>query len=425
MLKVAIAGVGTVGTGVVRLLQQNAGLIARRAGQDIQIVAVSDRDRNRPRGCDFSGIAWFDDARQLAAAPDIDVVVELIGGADGVARELAEATLATGRSLVTANKAMLALHGAALAALAEKHKTSLMFEASVGGGIPVIKALREGLAGNHVSLIRGILNGTCNYILTLMQSEGLGFDDALRQAQQKGYAEADPSADIDGHDTANKLALLAALAFGTPPDLASIAVEGIRRIAPLDLKLADELGYRIKLLGTAHARDGGVEQRVGPCLVPAEQPLAGVGGAMNAVLLRGDFVGDILLEGAGAGSEPTASAVVADIMDLARGTRIPAFGIPAAGLARLKPVPSAFKAKYYLRLQVMDKPGVVADIAAILRDEAISIQSFIQHGSSATESVAVVITTHAADAAAMRRAAGTIARLAVAAAPPCVLRIED
>lgn len=425
MLRIAIAGLGTVGAGVVRLLQKNAGLIATRAGQGIEIRAVSARDRNRKRDCDLSGIVWVEDARQLAALPEVDAVVELIGGAEGAARELAEAALKSGKHYITANKALIATHGAALAKLAEPNKSQLLFEASVAGGIPVIKTLREGLAANRISIVRGILNGTCNYILTLMRREGLGFEDALRQAQEKGYAEADPSADIDGHDTANKLAILTALAFGVEPDLPAVAVEGIRRIVQHDLKFAEELGYRIKLLGMARMSDGGIEQRVGPCLVPLNSPLAQVEDAMNAVLLRGDFAGDVMLEGAGAGAEPTASAVVADIIDLARGIRLSAFGVPAAALTRLKPAAATLAAHHYMRLQVMDKPGVVADIAAILRDEAISIESLLQQGSSATESVPLVITTHDAEALAMRRAVDKIAKLKVIAAPPCVLRIED
>ena len=356
MLRIAIAGLGTVGTGVVRLLQKNAALISQRAGQSVEIKAVSARDKNRKRDCNLSGINWVDDPRQLANLPDVDLVVELIGGADGVARALAEATLKSGKHYVTANKALLAAHGAALATLAEQNKAHLQFEASVAGGIPVLKTLREGLAGNRISVLRGILNGTCNYILTKMHDANLSFEDVLREAQAKGYAEADPSADIDGHDTANKLAILTALAFGVAPDLSAVSVEGIRHIVSLDLKLADELGYRIKLLGMARSSDAGIEQRVGPCLVPQNSPLAGVQGAMNAVLMRGDFVGDLMLEGAGAGAEPTASAVVADIIDIARGARLPAFGIPAAGLRALKPAQTACAAKHYLRLQVMDKP---------------------------------------------------------------------
>jgi homoserine dehydrogenase len=425
MLKIAIAGLGTVGSGVVRLLHNNAELIAARAGCGVDVKAVSARDKNRKRDCDFSGIAWIDDSRQLASLPDVDAVVELIGGVEGVARELAEASLKNGKHYVTANKALVAAHGAALARLGEKNGAHLLFEASVAGGIPVIKTLREGLAGNRVSILRGILNGTCNYILTRMQEAGLSFEDALLEAQTKGYAEADPSADIDGHDTANKLAILAALAFGAEPDLAAVSVEGIRRIVPLDLKFAAELECRIKLLGVARASEGGVEQHVSPCLVPVSSPLARVDGAMNAILIHGDFVGDVTLEGAGAGAEPTASAVVADLIDLARGRAVRAFGLPAAGLGKLNKAPASVAARHYLRLQVMDKPGVVADIAAILRDEEISIEALLQRGTPVAGSVPVVITTHDANTAAMKRAADKIARLPVVAAPPCVLRIED
>lgn len=424
MVNIALAGLGTVGSGVVRLLQKNADLVAARAGKPIRITAVSARDKNRHRDCDLSGMTWVDDARALATLPDIDVVIELIGGAEGVARELAEASLKKGRHYVTANKALLATHGAELAALAEKHQVQLQFEASVAGGIPVLKALREGLVGNRMAGVRGILNGTCNYILTLMQSKGMSFAEALQQAQGKGYAEADPSADIDGHDTAYKLAILTALAFGVKPDFTSIKVEGIRQVEAIDVKLAEELGYRIKLLGMARAREDGIEQRVGPCLVPVESPLAKVDGAMNAIVLQGDFVGDLMLQGAGAGADPTASAVVADIVDVVCGARNPSFGIDTPRMTTLKSAKAAFT-RHYLRLQVMDKPGVVADIAAILRDEAISIESFIQHGKSANESVPVVITAHAADTAAMRNAAQKMAKLAVVAAPPCVMRIED
>lgn len=424
MVNIALAGLGTVGCGVVRLLQKNAALVAARAGQPIAITAVSARDKNRKRDCDLSGMAWVDDPRHLAAMPDIDVVVELIGGADGVSRELAEIALKNRKHYVTANKALLATHGAALAALAEANKVQLQFEASVAGGIPILKTLREGMVGNRISSVRGILNGTCNYILTQMQSAGLSFDEALKRAQDKGYAEADPSADIDGHDTAYKLAILTALAFGVTPDFTSIKVEGIRPISQMDIRFADELGYRIKLLGMARARDDGIEQRVSPVLVPLESPLAQVDGVQNAVLLHGDFVGDLTLQGNGAGAEPTASAVMADIVDVVCGARNPCFGVDTARMVKLKSARAAV-ARHYVRLQVVDKPGVVADIAAILRDEAISIASFIQHGTSATQSVPVVITTHAVEAEAVRRAAAAMARLAVVTAEPCVLRIED
>lgn len=425
MLNIAIAGLGTVGAGVVRLLQDNADIIAARAGQPVMVKAVSARDRHRSRPCNVQGIKWVDNPLDFVSIPGVDAVVELIGGAEGAARGLAEATLASGRHYVTANKALLAAHGASLSKLAEAHNVQLLFEASVAGGIPVIKALREGLAGNRISVIRGILNGTCNYILTRMQEVQLTFAEALAEAQTKGYAEADPAADIDGHDAANKLAILAALAFGGEPDLASIQVDGIRRVTPVDFQFADQLDCRIKLLGVARYGSQGLEQRVGVSLVAKTSPLAEVDGVLNAVLLRGDFIGELTLEGRGAGAEPTASAVVADIIDLARGHRIPAFGVKSGHLQKLSVAKNIQPARYYVRLQVMDKPGVVADISAILRDEAISIESLLQRGKSATQSVPVVITTHEADGDAMRRAIKKIAGLGTIVEPPCVMPIED
>jgi homoserine dehydrogenase len=407
------------------LLNRNAEVIAARAGRPVTVVAVSARDKNRKRDCDLSGIPWIEDSLRLASHADVDVVVELIGGAEGAARTLVQAAMQNGKHCVTANKALLATHGVELAALAEQKPCHLRFEASVAGGIPIIKTLREGMAANKISLLRGILNGTCNYILTRMRDGELSFHTALAEAQAKGYAEADPSADIDGHDTANKLAILSALAFGVQPDLESMEIEGIRRITDLDIRLAGELGYRIKLLGMARRTDHGVQQQVGPCLVPKSSSLAHVQGAMNAVLAHGDFVGDLVLEGAGAGAEPTASAVVADIIDIARSQPIPVFGVPASILAKMSRSASTATTKYYLRLQVMDKPGVVADIATILRDEAISIESLLQHGVSVTESVPVVITTHPVSTSAMRRAIEKIARLTVITAPPCLMRIEE
>jgi homoserine dehydrogenase len=425
MVKLAIAGLGTVGAGVVKLLLQNAGLIAARAGQPVVLQAINARNRTKARNCDISGIDWVDNPLALAARADIDIVVELIGGADGMAYELAKATLATGKKLVTANKALLATHGLELAALAERHRTYIAYEAAVAGTIPVIKALREGMAGNRVNAVRGILNGTCNFILTRMRTTGATFADALREAQHLGFAEADPSADIDGHDTANKLALLAAIAFGVAPDVKAIKIEGITRISQLDLQFAAELGYRIKLLGVARMSEAGLEQRVGPCLVPTTLSLAHVQGALNAVSLCGDFAGDVMLEGQGAGSLPTASAVVADIIDLARGLALPTFGIPVSQLQSVKPIAEGGKARYYLRFEAMDKPGVVADISATLRDEAISIASLIQHGTSATQSVPVVITTHYARHDAMRRVVDKIAVLSTIVERPCLIHIED
>ncbi len=425
MLNIAIAGLGTVGSSLVRLLQNNADAIAARAGQPVNIKAVSALTQKKRRDCDLKKIEWVDDPRALAKMPGIDVVVELIGGTEGTAREIAEATLGNGRHLVTANKALLAAHGAALAALAEKNKAQLSFEASVAGGIPIIKTMREALAGNGITSVRGILNGTCNYILTRMGQSGLSFEEALREAQEKGYAEADPAADIDGHDAAHKIAILAALAFGAAPDIKSVEVEGIRRITPVDLQFAEELSCRVRLLGVARMENGKLEQRVAPALVPQSLPLAQVSGALNAVLVRGNFAGDLMLQGQGAGGEPTASSVASDIIDIARGDFVPAFGIPASKLKKFSAAAAGHSARYYMRMQVSDRPGVVADISAILRDEAISIESLLQRGRSATDSVPVVIVTHEAQADAMKRAAEKIAKVKTVVEKPCLLPIEE
>jgi homoserine dehydrogenase len=425
MLNIAIAGLGTVGAGVMRLLRNNADLIAARAGKPITVRAVSARTKNKQRDCDLSGIEWVDDPRKLGAMQGIDVVVELVGGAEGTAREIADLALGNGKHLVTANKALLAAHGAALARAAEKNKVQLSFEASVAGGVPIIKTIREALAGNRINAVRGILNGTCNYILTRMGQSGLTFQAALQEAQQKGYAEADPAADIDGHDAAHKIAILAALAFGAEPDIKSVRVQGIRHITPVDLQFAEELGCRIRLLGVARMNDGKLEQRVGASLVPKSLPLAQVSGPLNAVMVNGDFAGDLMLEGQGAGADPTASAVVADIIDIARGNFTPAFGVPAVKLKTFGAAQAMRQQRSYIRLQVMDKPGVVADISAILRDEAISIESLLQRGRSTTDSVPVVIVTHEADAAAMERAMNKIAKVKTVVEQPCLLPIED
>jgi len=424
MLTVAIAGLGTVGAGVVRLLHQNADLIAARAGMPIALRAVSAKDKKKKRDCDLFDVAWVDDPIALAQS-GADVVVELIGGADGVARSVAESALKSGKHFVTANKALIAAHGAELAKLAERNKVQLAFEAAVAAGIPVIKALREGLAANKISTVYGILNGTSNYILTRMREGALSFAAALQEAQAHGFAETDPSADIDGYDSANKLAILAALAFGVEPNLAAVQIDGISGITPVDLLFAEELECRIKLLGVARMSEAGLEQHVGPVLVPASSTLSQVDHVLNAVLLRGDFSGGVMLEGQGAGAHPTASAVVADLIDIARGHRTPAFGVAASHLKKAVAAKSAHKTHYYMRVQVMDKPGVVADISAILRDEAISIESLLQRGKSATESVPVVITTHAAEPSAMRRAVEKIAKLPTVVEKPCLMQIED
>src|SRR5271165_874311 len=338
-LRVGIAGLGTVGAGVVKLLARQAELITARAGRPITVTAVSARDRNRDRGISLDGLIWHDDPLALAWDENVDVVVELIGGSDGPAKALAEKALAAGRPLVTANKALLAVHGVALAQAAEAASLPLAYEAAVAGGIPVIKALREGLAANRISRVAGILNGTCNYILTVMRERGREFAEVLADAQRLGYAEADPSFDIDGIDAAHKLAILAALAFGRPVAFDAVHVEGIRSISALDIAFAAELGYRIKLLGIAGVTDGAIEARVHPCMVPQSSPIATVDGVFNAVVAEGDFVGRVMLEGRGAGARPTASAVVADLIDIARGRLTPVWGAAAAALSTTPSVP--------------------------------------------------------------------------------------
>ncbi len=424
-LRVGVAGLGVVGGGVLRLLRQNADVIAARAGRAIEVVAVSARDRGRDRGADLAGVRWHSDAGALAHDPDVDVVVELIGGSEGVARGLVLAALQAGRPVVTANKALVALHGAELARVAEASGAMLAFEAAVAGGIPVIKAMREGLAGNRIRSVAGILNGTCNYILTQMRERGRDFGDVLADAQQLGYAEADPSFDVDGVDAAHKLAILAALAFGRQVDFASIYVEGIRGVSALDMAFARELGYRIKLLGIAKLVDGGVESRVHPCLVPEGAPLARVDGVYNAVVVEGDFSGRLMLEGRGAGAGPTASAVVADLIDIARGAAVPVWGTGAAGLSGVASVPmGAYVGAYYLRLMVTDRPGVMADVTCALRDAGVSLESMLQHGRAPGEAVPIVLVTHETREARMRAALDRIERLESVVERPSLIRIE-
>ena len=425
-LRVGLAGLGTVGAGVVKLLDTNAVLIERRADRRIEVVAVSARDRSRARGVDLNRFEWVDDATTLSARGDVDAVVELIGGAHGPALTLARATLGHGKPFVTANKAMLAHHGLELAALAESRAAPLKYEAAVAGGIPVIKALREGAAANEIARIYGILNGTCNYILSRMEAERLPFAAVLADAQAQGYAEADPSFDIDGIDAAHKLSILAALAFGSRIDFAAVAVEGIRAVEPADIEHAATLGFRIKLIGLASAEGDAVFQRVHPCLVPHAHPLAHVDGALNAVVAEGNFVGRLLFQGRGAGEGPTASAVVADLIDVARGEVGPAFAMPTA---RLLPLPaadaSAHEGRFYLRLTVADRPGVLAELTAALAAADVSIESLIQRGHSANGGVYVVMVTHRSRQSAIDAALARMASSNSVTAPPMMLHILD
>ncbi|MGN6280064.1 MAG: homoserine dehydrogenase [Sphingomonas sp.] len=394
-LRIALAGLGTVGAGMIRLLETNAALIERRAGRRIEVVAVSARDRSKKRGVDIGGFDWIDDPVALAEHERADVVVELIGGSDGPALALARETLGAGKGFVTANKAMIAHHGLELAEAAEAAHAPLKFEAAVAGGIPVIKGLREGAAANEIARVYGVLNGTCNFILSKMESEGRDFAEVLAEAQALGYAEADPSFDIDGVDAAHKLSILASLAFGTRPAFDQVAVHGVRHVIAADIAEAASLGYRIRLVGIAEAGAHGLFQRVHPHLVPLDHPLAHVTGSLNAVVAEGNFVGRLFFEGAGAGDGPTASAVVADLIDIARGEFGPAFAMPAASLIDdAKAETGDRRGRAYLRFTVADKVGVLAEIAAAMRDAGVSIESLMQRGAVADGSVIVAIVTH-------------------------------
>lgn len=427
-LRLGIAGLGTVGAGVIRLLETNADLITARAGRPLKVVAVSARDRTRDRGVSVSGLRWYDNAVDLVTDPEVDVVVELIGGAEGPARALVEAALQAGKPVVTANKALLAIHGPALAQVSAEKSAPLLFEAAVAGGIPAIKTVREGLAADRLLRIGGILNGTCNYILTVMRETGKDFGSVLADAQQLGYAEADPSTDIDGLDAAHKLTILAGLAFGRPVAFDSVHVEGIRRIGAADLSFARKLGYRIKLLGLARVGDAGLEARVTPCLVPEDAPIAQVDGVFNAVVAEGAFAGRLMIEGRGAGAGPTASAVTADLIDIARGSHIPVWGVQVSDMQPVRACPlSAGKGAFYLRLRVEDRPGVIADITAVLRDCGVSLRSMLQPTPEKNDTaphVPLVLVTHQTSEAAMQDAVTRIDQLDVVTDTPVMIRIE-
>lgn len=427
-LKIAVAGLGTVGAGTVRLLAENGDLLAQRAGRPLIVTAVSARDRNKDRGVDLGNAAWYEDAVAMAADADADVVVELIGGENGIAKAVTEAALDAGRDVVTANKALLAHHGTELARRAEAAGRILAFEAAVAGGIPIVKALREGLAGNRISSVYGILNGTCNYILTTMQNTGREFSDVLVEAQTLGYAEADPALDIDGVDAAHKLALLASLAFGCEVDFDAVYVDGIANISPKDIEYAADLGYCIKLLAIARRTEHGVEQRVHPCMVPVSSPIAHVDGVFNAVVAEGDAVGSTVYEGRGAGAGPTASAVTADLADIAVGRQAPTFSIRAEDLAPSQPASmDRHRGRYYVRLTVSDKPGVIAEVAAALRDEQVSMEAMIQREQApdAHGAVQVVMTTHETEEAPMMRCLARIEKIEAVLETPRMIRIES
>ncbi len=424
--RIGIAGLGTVGVGVIKILEENAELITARAGRPIEVVAVSARSKNKDRGVDLSSYDWVDNTCALADHDNLDAVVELVGGSDGVALELVKGALSNKRHVVTANKALVAHHGYELAQAAENNDVSLAYEAAVAGGIPIIKAMREGLAANKFKAVYGILNGTCNYILTQMRETGRDFADVLKDAQDLGYAEADPSFDVGGIDAAHKLCILTSLAFGVKPDFDAMEVQGIDHLNATDITFATDFGYRIKLLGIARDIDGKVMQVVEPCLVPINSALGKVEDVYNAVYVEGDFVQDPLLTGRGAGEGPTASSVVADLIDIARGFNVPTFGISANNLKQAQWVDmGTTENRYYLRLNVIDKSGVIADVSAILRDHNISIEGMIQHGRDPGQPVPIVITTHEAVHRDMLEAVQKIEKLECSTEKPCLMAIEE
>jgi homoserine dehydrogenase len=432
-LKVGLAGLGTVGASVVRLIAEHRQSLALRAGRPVEVVAVSARSRGKDRGLDLKKLRWVADPVKLARDPQIDAFVELIGGDGAPARTAVAAALKAGKAVVTANKALLARHGIELAELAEKHGAALNFEAAVGGAIPIVKTLREGLAGNNVARIYGILNGTCNYMLTRMERERLSFDQCLKEAQRLGYAEADPSFDIEGHDTAQKLSLLASLAFGIRVDPAAIYVEGITSITTADLEAAEELGYRIKLLGVAVKTDKGIEQRVHPTMVRKDSAIAQVMDVTNAVTVDAEGIPPITLVGPGAGGMATASAVVADLADIARGVRAAPFGRASAGLKISNKAPmQRHEGGYYIRMLAVDKPGTAATIAKRLAQHNISMESIVQRHSGPPAGgaekgkgpVPVIIITYATTEDAVRKALDAVQRDRVISGRPQLIRIE-
>lgn len=423
-LRLGIAGLGTVGAGVLKIIRRHGTTLEARAGRKIVVSAVSARTRDKDRGVSIADYAWEDDPVALARRDDIDVFVELMGGTDGPAKAATEAAIEAGKDVVTANKAMLAVHGQALAETAEAAGHLIRFEAGVAGGIPVVKALTEGLAGNTITRVMGVMNGTCNYILTRMEDAHLSYDTVFDEADKLGYLEADPTLDVGGIDAAHKLALLASIAFGTKVDFSAITIEGIERISIEDIEHAAEMGFRIKLLGVAEMTGRGLETRMTPCLVPASAPLGQLAGATNMVVLEGDAVGQIVLRGAGAGEGPTASAVMSDVMDIARGFRVSTFGQPAASLMAATPAQAAPPAPYYIRLQLKDQPGALAKVAAVLGEAGVSIDRMRQQGHDASEAP-VLIVTHRTSQAGIAAASDALPGTGVVLADPVAIRIED
>ncbi|MBQ2260921.1 MAG: homoserine dehydrogenase [Loktanella sp.] len=422
-LRLGIAGLGTVGVGVVRMIQKHGDLLQTRSGRAITISAVSARSRDKDRGVDLSGYIWEDDPVALARRDDVDVFVEVMGGENGPAKESTEAAIAAGKDVVSANKALLAVHGHALALAAEASGSVIRFEAAVAGGIPVVKALTEGLAGNDITRIMGVMNGSCNYILTRMENAGLSYQEVFDEANALGYLEADPELDVGGIDAGHKLALLASIAFGTQVDFGAVQLEGIGAVSIDDIHHAADMGFKIKLLGVAQMTGRGLEQRMSPCLVPDTSPLGQLQGGTNMIVLEGDYVGQIVLRGAGAGEGPTASAVMGDVMDIARGIRISTFGQPANTLRRARAAQAAVPAPYYLRMKLLDKPGALAKVARALGDAGISIDRMRQYDHADT-AAPVLIVTHKTTRTALDEALAAFQETGVVYGDPVAIRIE-
>lgn len=422
-LRLGIAGLGTVGIGVVRIVQTHADMLTARTGRTVTIAAVCARTKGRDRGVDLSGYDWEDDPVALARRDDVDLYIELMGGADGPAKASVEAALSAGRDVVTANKAMLALHGQALAELAEANAASLRFEAAVAGGIPCVKTLTEGLAGNAISRVSGVMNGTCNYILTRMEAAGLPYAEVFEEARALGYLEADPTLDVGGIDAGHKLAILAAIAFGIQVDFEGVQLQGIERVSIDDIRRARDMGYRIKLLGEARRTPDGVAQSMRPTLVPEDSPLGQLEGGTNMVVIEGDSVGQIVMRGAGAGAGPTASAVMADVCDIARGFALPPFGQPAATLAAPVRAETGMECAHYLRLMLRDEPGALARVATVLGQVGISIDRMRQYDHPGDDAP-VLIVTHPCAPEALSSALRGVTATGVVRGEPVALQIQ-
>ena len=423
-LKLGIAGLGTVGIGVLKILESHAKLINQRSDRTIELVAVSAKTRSKERGISLKEFEWESEITNLARRADIDVFVELIGGEENPAKEAIEIALNSGKHVITANKALISKHGQQLAILAEKNNVSLKFEAAVAGGIPAIKTLVESLAGNKITRIMGVMNGTCNYILTRMESANLSYEKVFNEAKALGYLEADPTLDVGGIDASHKLSILSSIAFGTQIEMNAIDIQGIEQITIQDIEHVREMGYRIKLLGISELTDEGLEQRMQPCLVPAASPIGQLENAMNMIIFDGDNSGQIILRGAGAGEGPTASAVMSDIIDVARGAYIPTFGCPAKDLTKSKKASTSTESAYYVRTKLKDAPGVLAKMASALGNNKISIDQMhqTQHADVAAP---VFIVTHKTLPETLRRALKEVVKTGVTMEDPVALRIEE